>query len=264
MSQASSSRPCSTQHLVDTLRDRLRRVEQTREKTDGGLISSGCRELDGLFPAGGLARGTLIECLGRGGAAIGGGGGAGMLALLLARQVVAAGGVLVVLDSDHSFYPPAAVAWGIAEEVLVVLRVSEPCEQLWALDQCLRCPAVAAVWAVWEPANGRDFRRLRLAAERGGGVGLLVRSDTQRNRPSWSDLQLVVHPDARAADQSGGRRLVVELARCRQGRGGGRLALEIDVGTGVMRAVSTGDEANDLPLVAELADPASGGGATRA
>ena len=187
-----------------------------------------------------------------------------MVALLLARQAARQGGAIVIVESDPLFYPPAAAGWGVDLESLFVIHAPQPREQLWVLDQCLRCPAVAAVWTVWEPPHGRDFRRLRLAVERGGGLGVLVRSGAARKRPSWSDIQFAVRPRPGSEGTLGGRRLIVELTRCRQGSCGARLELELDEMTGGMHAMSSGHEASALHLAAQLAAPASGGGSARA
>ena len=71
--------------------------------------------------------------------------------------------------ADGHFYPPAAVRLGIALDRLLLVRVDNRADHDWALDQALRCPAVAAVMA-WPEAlagrlDGRTFRRLQLAAE---------------------------------------------------------------------------------------------------
>jgi protein ImuB len=81
--------------------------------------------------------------------------------------------------AQESFYPPAAVALGIPSERMVIFRKQRGhtrSDFLWAIDQALRSGAIAAVVAEigdWlDPADGR---RLQLAAEIGGAIGLLVR-----------------------------------------------------------------------------------------
>ena len=240
----------SAHSLVDSLRVQLARWEARRPVRDASSISSGCAALDALLPWGGLPRGALIECLERDE----GVGGAGTLALILARQAALAGGAIVIFDPRRWFYPPAAALLGIDLEAVLVIRAAQGGDQLWALDQCLRCPAVAAVWAPLEHLDPRDFRRLQLAAESGGGLGLLVRCSAARKQPSWSDLQLLIQPQACGAeDVRSGRRLRVELTRCRQARSGGTIALEIDEVTGVMHAVSCPHEAYRLHPTAQLA-----------
>ncbi len=123
----------------------------------------------------------------------------------------------------------------------------------------MRCPAVAAVWAPWDHLEEHDFRRLQLAAEAGGGLGLLIRSHQLRSQPSWSDMQLLIHPQAASTGSlRTGRRLRIEVARCRHGRQGGSLDIEIDEVTGAMQQVSSPHETHTVCPATELAYPATG------
>ncbi len=240
----------SAPHLAATLREQLRRFEVPRQLQDNCPISSGCGGLDQLLPAGGFARGTLIECLGQGQRT----GGAGTCAMIWARQASLEGGAIVVLDPHQWFYPPAAAVLGVDLESLIVVRTPQPRDQLWAVDQALRCPAVAAVWAPLEQLDEHDFRRLQLAAEMGGGLGLLIRSHHVLRQPSWSDLQLLIHPrTGHAHEFHMGRRLGIEVTRCRHGQSGGVVEVEIDVVTGAMQQVSSPHETRTVYPVAELA-----------
>src|SRR5205085_6193640 len=77
---------------------------------------------------------------------------------------------------------------------LLVVRPREKADELWALDQALRCPAVAAVWGPVGELDDRALRRLQLAAEEGRGLGLLLREASVCGRPSWADVRLLVRP----------------------------------------------------------------------
>ena len=130
------------------------------------------------------------------------GGGAGTLALLAARQACRDGGALVVLDGRGDFCPPAAVRLGIGPERLVVIHPQNAADHHWAMNQALRCPAVAAVLAWPKTIDDRTFRRWQLAAEEGGCLGLLVRPEAARAEPSWADVRLLVEPgEGRGGDR---------------------------------------------------------------
>jgi hypothetical protein len=260
---------------VDSLRAQLQRFETQRPLRDTAPISTGCQELDRVLPRHGIARGSLIECLGlelqlelspadsppHSWQAQG----AGTLAIILARQAALEGGAIVVLDHQHDFYPPAAAVLGVDLEELIVVRAQRQEDQVWAADQALRCPGVAAVWAPFEQLDEHAFRRLQIAAEQGGGLGLLIRSQKVRRQPSWADLQLLIETQVVGANQlRRGRRLRIELARCRQGRSGGVVEVEIDEVTGAMQQVSSQHETPTLYPAAQLAHPASRGRSARA
>lgn len=91
-------------------------------------------------------------------------------------------GKLVWADATNSFYPPAAISLGIAPEQLCLLRL-KPADMVWAAAECLRCPGVGAVVATITHAMTRvEARRLQLAAEQGGGVGVLIRPNLRSAR----------------------------------------------------------------------------------
>jgi protein ImuA len=258
----------SVEEAVEALRARLRQmaVEHTlRRPEDATLIATGCPALDRLLPEGGWRRGTLVEWL-----FAGRGGGAGALAMITARQAATEGGAVVVMDNRHDFYPPAAAALGIDLENLIVIRAATPKDRLWALDQALRCEGVAAVWAPQEELDPHTFRRLQLAAEASGALGLLVRHERVRDLPSWSHVQLLVQTlpaaagtslqEGRSEERSGAggdRRLRVELLRSHHGKSGGWAELQIDEVTGAIREARQTDEPHLVHPPAQLA------GATR-
>jgi len=190
--------PQSPQELVATLQQQIARLE-TGRRPEAATVSSGCPPLDNLLPEKGLRRGTLVEWLSEGE-----GTGATTLALLAARQACASGGMLVVMDFHRQFYPPAAARPGVRLEPMVVVQAANVADNLWALDQALRCPAVMAVLGWPEKLDGRTFRRLQLAAEQGGGLGLLVRPTRARHEPSWAEIRLLIEPLPALVNQRNG------------------------------------------------------------
>lgn len=235
----------------------LRRLTELLEQAGGGQrraavdrFSTGCPPLDRRLPRQGLARGSLVEWL-----ADEPGAGATTLALIAAREAQQAGGATVVIDRARGFYPPAAAAWRLDLASTIVVHPRSEADERWALDQSLRCEHVAAVLAWPRRLDDVTFRRLQLAAEASGAVGLLVRGAAAEREPSWAELRLLVSP--RAAP-SGGWRLNVRVVRCRgsslvsrgpTGERDGEVLLELN---------DKGDvhEAHPGHLVAELAHPA--------
>jgi hypothetical protein len=215
----------SRAEVLSLLRERLDRLESPAAEAEH--CSSGCPALDRLLPQEGFRRGSLVEWC-----AAARGGGAGTLALLAAREACRSGGAVVVLDRRRAFYPPAAVVWGVDLSHLLIVRPREKADELWALDQALRCRAVAAVWAPLRELDGRAFRRLQLAAEEGRGLGLFLRPAAARDSPSWADVRLLVQP---LAGEATTRTLRVEVLRCRGGRAGAQVELELDERQGTVR-----------------------------
>jgi hypothetical protein len=240
------------------LAERMRRWQGAAQRR-GPAISSGSAALDGLLPHGGLARGTLVEWIADGPSS-----GAGTLALAAAREACRDGGALVVVDRREAFYAPALTPWKIDLARLLIVHPRCEEDECWALDQALRSPAVAAVLG-W-PGRWSDvaFRRLQLAAEQGGAVGLLVRGPQARHDPSWAMLRLAVRPLAlppatprRAASTlppAVRRRVRVELLRAAGSLAGGSVDLEIDERQGT---IQLDHETHPMPVVSPLAAPAA-------
>lgn len=276
---------------LDQLNDTHRMDGQTET-----VISSGCPDLDRILPQGGFRSGQLIEWL-----SAYPGSGAFSWALQSCRMQTMGPQAekkqsIVVIDLDHTFYPPAASGLGIDLARLVVVRPKNATDALWALDQALRCPAVAATCATLPRLAPRDFRRLQLAAEQGNTLGHLLRPLSVRGQPSWSDLQLRVQPLAtsRTIAASTGppiasarkqprhqaaRTWHLELLRCRGGRAGAAVEVTGNIATGHWLSSTnhakpiTGSrhekpnplhKSNALHLATELARPATARRANRA
>jgi protein ImuA len=135
--------------------------------------------------------------------------------------------VVVVLNSRREFCPLAAVRLGIEPEQLVVVHAGNAADNNWAMDQALRSPAVAAVLAWPRQIDDRTFRRWQLAAEEGGCLGLLLRSEAARHEPSWADVRLWVEP-LPMTWQNRGRHLRIIVLRCRGGTAGRGVEVELD------------------------------------
>jgi len=215
---------------IQALREQIAGMEQARKPAGKNVISSGCWSLDLLLPEAGFCCGTLVEWL-----ANRAGNGAASLAFGTAREASREGGAIVVLDQAQEFYPPAAARLGLSLENLVVVQAAQPADNLWALDQALRCPGVAAVVAWPEKIDARTFRRLQLAAEEGGVLGLLLRPERVRSEPSWADVRLLVEP--LPGGTAGVRRLRIEILRCRAAPGG-----TVEVEMEKCQAPSTNDQ----------------------
>lgn len=166
-----------------------RLLEQVQRPLDRPveLISTGCTALDRCLPEGGLRRGSLVEWLGTGP-----GCGVDLWALQAARQAIGERLFWVVLDRQQTFHPPAAAAWGLDLKRLILIRTSQARDEQWALDQALRCAQVGAVLAWPGRLDGRTFRRLQLAAESGGSLGILVRAEQAHAELSWADVRFRV------------------------------------------------------------------------
>jgi hypothetical protein len=190
MSFQLSSPDMPRQALVQALAEEVRRYETARRHGATGIISTGYARLDASLASGGLHRGTLVEWL-----AGEAGSGATTLALAAAREACGEMGTLVVVDRRRTFYPLAAAGCGIDLSRMLVVRPQNDGDETWAIDQALRSGGASAVLAWPEKLDDHLFRRLQLAAEAGGTLGLFVRpARVATGEPSWAEVRFLVEP----------------------------------------------------------------------
>jgi len=241
-----AGRVLTLQRLADQLQKLERSSHSVRDSS--GVISSGLEVLDRLLPDAGFRGGTLIEWVAEKGSA-------DQLALLAARSALGEDRVLIVIDDEESLYPPAAAALGIDLQRMILVRpgkvarrgsgaetkkrpAAASVETLWALEQALASRGVAVTFCRLEKLSARVFRRLQLSAERGGGLGFLIRPPTARGEPSWSHVRLGVEAMGEGGPSST-RHWRVEVLRCRRGAAGERFALlEYDDATNTVHPIT--------------------------
>lgn len=181
---------------VQELRSSLHRMQRGfRPGTQAGprssskeIISTGIVGLDRILPAQGLLKGTLSEWI-----ATEPGSGAVSLAMRVASQVQQ-GRTLVLVDQARQFYAPAIQSLGVCLAETILVRPTTQSDELWVLEQSLRCPGVGAVLCRLDRLTTQQFRRLQLAAESGTAIGMLIRPAVAQRQSSWADVRLQVSP----------------------------------------------------------------------
>jgi protein ImuA len=253
--------------ILDQLSNQIRALETANRSPSGkrSAISSGCPGLDARLPQRGYEPGTIVEWLepthGCGGF---------YLAMVAARQAMVHGSsganskYWVVVDRKQRFYPPAAQAMGLPLDRLIVLRPINQADEMWGIDQALRCSAVGAVIAELDDINELQARRFQLAAEEGQSLGLWLRPVSVRKQPSWSEIQWLIEPwlaplQAAQANPTGAnvRRIGIQSLRMRGGKSGQRWTLALDLRTGQIALEEPYAFTSHLHLASQLAMPAS-------
>lgn len=218
-------------------------------------LSTGIPALDRLLPGGGLECGSLVEWL-----VPVAGAGACSLALQGIRSALQQRPAWAVVDPTGEFHSPPLQGWGVPLESLLLLRPNSIADTAWTVEQCLRCTAVGVTWIQMETLPERVLQRWKIAAETGGGTGVLFRPAQAQQQASWADVRWLVEPrrhsshsreapEARStrhtmepvsvASGTTGRRLCVTLLTCRGPFSGGSVELDVNDATGDVRLVST-------------------------
>jgi len=117
--------------------------------------------------------------------------GVGELALLLPTlaRLSQAGRDIAWVDPPYLPYAPALARAGVDLARLHVVDTGGT-QSAWALEQCLRSQACAAVLGWPERADDRSLRRLQVAAETGQALGFLFRPLAAARNPSPAALRL--------------------------------------------------------------------------
>ncbi len=192
---------------------------------------TGLEALDALAPRGEFSQHAVHELLSEPGATV-----PRTLALLLARAAQKSrgnAGAIVWSDPDHQLYPPAML--GDLQDLrrLILLRCSKAAEELWALAECLRCPGVCATIASVPRLTQLQARRLQLAAERGGGVGIFLRPYSKKVVPYAAATRWLVRA---APGDAQVQRWSVELLHGHGGQVGEVVLIEVSRETRLVRA----------------------------
>lgn len=197
--------------VLAALRARVARIERAglAEREEPPAIPLG-PEMDRDLPGGGLPRAAVHEILSDGaGAAV------GFAALLMARS----GGTVFWIARDPDPWPPGLMRFGLPPSRLIVAQPGSHVDALWATEEALRCPAVSAVLLMEERPDATAMRRLQLAAETGGGIGLLLREAEADEGPALATTRWRVTGRAGGAMHDlGDPQWTLDLLRCRAGR----------------------------------------------
>ncbi|MGD0770423.1 MAG: hypothetical protein ABSB42_19740 [Tepidisphaeraceae bacterium] len=219
-----------------------RQLPAERRATAGrDLFRTGLDAMDELAPHGALRCGAIHELL------FDCGGKASVsppqsLALILARAAQAAtGGVIVWSDPRRQLHPTAVSAAGIDLRRMILLRPRNAAQEISALTECLRCKGVSATVTHLDRLSDIEARRLQLAAENGGGVGIFLRPRLKGSASNYAAAtRWLVRPAAEgfasALEADDSQSWIVELLHGHGGRLGSSVLLEVDRETGDVRA----------------------------
>jgi protein ImuA len=134
-------------------------------------------------------------------------------------------GPAVLIDPTGTVSPQALALLGLDLKRIATVQPT-PALALWALEQALRCPAVATTLCRIGPRLATNAaRRIKLAAEVGGGIGLAVRPAARE--PPFADARLVVRPVRSEGRETLCPRWEIEAVYVRGGTEGLRCVVEV-------------------------------------
>ena len=207
--------------VMADLRARIQRLEtgSTRKRA---ALPFGVAPIDKVLPGGGLALGALHEVAGGGNGAIDGAAAALFAAGIAARTT---GRVLWCVTRPDLFAPALAQA-GLAPGRVIYVEAGDEKSLLACFEEGLRHPGLGAAVAEVARLSMTASRRLQLAAETSGVIGMAIRrwrhpteaADFGQPTASVTRWRVSVLPSTPLPAPGVGRaRWHLELIRCRAG-----------------------------------------------
>lgn len=225
--------------VIADLRERIGRLE-TNSTHAHKALPFGVPAIDGRLPAGGLALGGLHEVAGGSNGAVDGAAAALFAAGIAART----GGKVLWCMARTDLFAPALAQAGLPPGRVIHVETGDEQDLLGCFEEGLRHGGVTAVVAEVARLSMVASRRLMLAAETGGGIGIAIRrwrrqteaADFGQPTASLTRWRVSVLPSSPLPVPGVGRsRWLLELIRCRAGEsfdieveacdGEGRIAL---------------------------------------
>ncbi len=229
--------------VIESLREKIRRIE-AGSRRDAEVLPFGLPEIDLRLPGGGLAMGALHEVAGGGNGAIDGAAAALFTAGIAARTK---GQILWCVIRQDLFAPAIAQA-GLAADRVIYVEAGDDKTVLACFEEGLRYGGLGGVVAEVGKLTMTSSRRLQLAAESSGVMGIAIRrwrrqadaADFGQPTAAATRWRVSVLPSVALPVAGVGRaRWQVELIRCRAGESAdfeleacdaqGRLALPADL-----------------------------------
>ncbi len=198
--------------MIAQLRQKLQALQRPAGiDSDPGCQPLGIAAIDGTL-GGGLARGALHEIAAAGEAHLAAA--AGVALAVCSRAARNSCGWIaedMALAESGAPYGPGLESFGLTPERLLTVAAARARDLLWAMEEALRCRAVAAV--IGEVRHGEidsvAVRRLSLAAAGSGALALLLRASPPSDASTAATRWIV----SAAPDAS----FTMELTRNRRG-----------------------------------------------
>lgn len=232
-----------TTPVIAELRDRIARLEGGRAR-GAQVLPFGLKAIDRVLPGGGLALGCLHEVAGGGNGAIDGAAAALFAAGISARTK----GKVLWCITRQDLFAPAIAHVGLGSNRVIYVEAGDEKAVLACFEEGLRHGGLGAVVAEVARLSMTSSRRLQLAAESSGTIGIAVRrwrrqteaADFGQPTASVTRWRVTALPSSPLPVPGVGRaRWQLELIRCRAGESAdfeveacddkGRLALPSDV-----------------------------------
>lgn len=162
--------------MVSALQSEILRL-QGYKPASHTVVDLGLGPIATAFPNGSFPLGAVHEFLSvstEGTAAT-----SGFIAGLLS-SILGAHGTAMWISPCRTLFPPALKPFGVQPDRIVFVDLKNEKDVLWAVEEALKCEALAAVVGEVKDMSFTASRRLQLAVEQSRVTGLIIRPDTKK------------------------------------------------------------------------------------
>jgi len=212
--------PVKRTDIISALQSDILRL-QGHKPANSSVLDFGLGPIINAFPNKTFPLGAVHEFLyeGEENAAATNGFLAGLLAPLMAN-----GGISLWISATRTLFPPALNHFGIHPDRLVFVDLHQEKDVIRAMDDALKCGALAAVVGELQDISFASSRRLQLAVEQSQVTGFVVRRNSLSIKPTTciSRWMITTMPSISIDDLPGigFPQWKVELLRIRNGKCG--------------------------------------------
>jgi protein ImuA len=94
------------------------------------------------------------------------------------------GGAAVWIGNAPTLFPPALKAFGIPPNQVIFIDLKKEKDQLWAMEEALKCSALSAVIGEIPELSFTHSRRFQLAVEQSKTTGFILRNNPRTQSPN--------------------------------------------------------------------------------
>jgi len=207
--------------VIEQLQREIRSLQGFKRAPGSLYVRTGLPALDMAFPERTFPVGAVHEFISPASeeAAATNGFIAGILTQLMAKQ-----GACLWVSARRTLFPPALKVFGIAPDRIIFVDLTRPKDVLWAIEEGLKCTALAAVVGELSELSFTESRRLQLAVEESRVTGFIHRCQPRSENTVACITRWKIEPLLSVAEDNmpgvGLPRWHVQLLKVRNGQPG--------------------------------------------
>lgn len=208
-------------NIIARLQKDILLLQGFKPLSSGNAINLGWGQVDNAFPESSFPTGAVHEflCSGTGNLAASSGFISGMLATLMGKN-----GAIAWISSARTLFPPALKRFGIEPDRVIFVDLQKERDVAWAIEEALKCGALAAVVGEIKEISFTTSRRLQLAVEESQVTGFLIRKNARNLSTTACVSRWMITPLPSKTEENmpgiGFPRWKVDLLKIRNGKPG--------------------------------------------